>query len=40
MAHQNVRLARLFYTEGNLDDAGINRSPTSYEANPETERKM
>ena len=40
MAHQNTRPAKLLYAEGNLDDAGVNRSPTSYEANPEIERKM
>jgi neutral ceramidase len=38
-AHFNVRPAEIFYSEGELHDANINRSPTSYLANPESERQ-
>ena len=37
-AHVNVKPAEIFYSEGELHDANINRSPTSYLANPESER--
>ena len=37
-AHDNIKPSKLYYTEGELHDANINRSPTSYLANPEAER--
>jgi neutral ceramidase len=37
-AHENVQSGRVLYTEGLLSDANINRSPTSYMANPAEER--
>ena len=40
MAHQNMRLAKVIYTDGEIHDANINRSPTAYEANPKKERDM
>jgi len=40
MANKNIRPAKIFYTEGNIDNANINRSPTSYLANPIEERNM
>ena len=33
-----MKPSKLHYTEGELHDANINRSPTSYLANPEPER--
>ncbi len=38
-AHVDVRPAEIFYSEGELHEANINRSPTSYLANPEEERE-
>ncbi len=38
-AHVDVRPAEIFYSEGELHEANINRSPTSYLANPEAERE-
>ena len=40
MAHQNIRPAKVTYTEGEIHDANINRSPTAYQANPKKERDM
>ena len=40
MAHQNMRSAKVIYTEGEIHDANINRSPTAYQANPQKEREM
>ena len=40
MAHQNIRPAKVIYTEGEIHDANINRSPTAYQANPKKERDM
>ena len=40
MANKNIRPAKIFYTEGNIDNANINRSPTSYLENPIEERNM
>ena len=40
MAHQNMRLAKVIYTDGEIHDANINRSPEAYEANPQKERDM
>ena len=37
-AHQNMRLSTIYFVEGQLDDTNINRSPTSYLANPKEER--
>ena len=37
-ANENVKPSKLYYSEGELHDANINRSPTSYLANPESER--
>ena len=37
-ANENIKPSKLYYTEGELHDANINRSPTSYLANPEAER--
>jgi hypothetical protein len=31
--------AKMFYNEGEVYDANINRSPTSYMVNPEEERE-
>ena len=33
-----MKPSKLYYTEGELHDANINRSPTSYLANPKPER--
>ncbi|KPI92967.1 Neutral ceramidase [Papilio xuthus] len=38
IAHNNMKPARLEYAEGELLDANINRSPTSYLRNPPEER--
>ncbi len=37
-AHENIQPARLFFETSTLTNANINRSPTSYEANPQDER--
>ena len=37
-AHSNLVPARLFYSDGDVEGVAINRSPTSYDANPEEER--
>nr|XP_040568056.1 LOW QUALITY PROTEIN: neutral ceramidase-like [Lepeophtheirus salmonis] len=37
-AHKNIKPSNIYYTEGKLYDSNINRSPTSYEANPEEEK--
>lgn len=37
-ASGNLKPGRIFYNEGELSDASINRSPTSYENNPNEER--
>ena len=33
LAHGNMKPAKLYFNEGQIDDANINRSPTSYLAN-------
>ena len=33
-----MKLSTIYHTEGELDDANINRSPTAYLANPAKER--
>ena len=38
MAHKDVSAGKVLAVQGNLFDANINRSPTSYLLNPETER--
>ena len=38
MAHENLKEGRLFVNSGELLDASINRSPTAYMLNPESER--
>jgi neutral ceramidase len=38
-AHANVEPVRLYLSEGELHGANINRSPTSYLANPRHERE-
>ena len=38
LAHFNLQPAKIYYNEGELHDANINRSPTSYLVNPEEER--
>ena len=35
-----MRLAKVVYTDGEIHDANINRSPEAYEANPQKERDM
>ena len=35
-----MKLSTLSYTQGEIADANINRSPTSYLANPEEERNQ
>ena len=37
-AHENLKPSKIYYSEGELHGANINRSPTSYLANPEEER--
>lgn len=39
-AHDNMMLSTLSYTQGEISNANINRSPTSYLANPEAERNQ
>merc|ERR1719283_468843 len=39
-AHDNMKLSTLSYAQGEIADANINRSPTSYLANPEEERNQ
>ncbi|CAG0885332.1 unnamed protein product [Cyprideis torosa] len=39
-AHDNIVPGRMFYTEGTVMNANINRSPLSYLANPRWEREM
>ncbi|GFY83728.1 Neutral/alkaline non-lysosomal ceramidase [Actinidia rufa] len=38
-AHENLRPGSIFVNKGELVDAGVNRSPSAYLNNPETERK-
>nr|CAD7453801.1 unnamed protein product [Timema tahoe] len=38
-AHENTRRGRIFINMGEVEGANINRSPTAYENNPETERR-
>ena len=38
LAHNNMKPATLYYNEGQIDEANINRSPTSYLVNPPEER--
>ncbi len=37
-AHFNMKPAELYYSETELHDANINRSPYGYDANPQEER--
>ena len=37
-AHNNIKNAKVYFDEDELSDANINRSPTSYDANPKSER--
>merc|ERR1719447_2315510 len=37
-AHDSVQPGKIFISSGIVEDANINRSPTSYEANPEEEK--
>jgi len=37
-ASENLQPGRIYYAEGELLDASVNRSPTSYENNPQDER--
>lgn len=39
-AHENMQLSTLYWAEGQLHNANINRSPTSYMANPVEERSQ
>ncbi|KAG9510793.1 Neutral ceramidase, partial [Fragariocoptes setiger] len=39
-AHANMKLGYISYAKGQLVDASINRSPTSYELNPAAERAL
>ncbi|KAG1702408.1 Neutral ceramidase [Nymphon striatum] len=39
-AHRNIQMARIYHSKGELLNANINRSPTSYLLNPPDERKM
>jgi neutral ceramidase len=38
-AHSDIRPATLSWSEGELLEANINRSPTAYQANPPEERQ-
>ena len=38
-AHSNMKPSIVYHTEGELHDSNINRSPTSYLANPIKERE-
>ena len=38
-AHHNLQPAQIYYNEGALHNANINRSPTAYLENPENERQ-
>lgn len=38
MAHNSLTPAKIFYNEGRVENANINRSPTSYLLNPEAEK--
>lgn len=37
-AHESMEPGKIYFNSGEVNDANINRSPTSYEANPEEER--
>lgn len=37
-AHDDIKPAKIYYSQGELLEASINRSPTSYENNPADER--
>lgn len=37
-AHKNLRAGKIYRSVGILQDANINRSPTAYQANPQSER--
>jgi len=39
-AHADLQPGKIFISNSRLDDANINRSPSSYLANPEEERKL
>lgn len=39
-AHENLRRGRIYYAQGSLLGASVNRSPKSYMANPEEERQL
>ncbi|XP_071733066.1 neutral ceramidase 2-like [Rutidosis leptorrhynchoides] len=38
-AHQNLKSGSIFISSGDLDNAGVNRSPTAYLCNPRDERE-
>jgi neutral ceramidase len=38
MAHDNLKSGNAFIAQGELSEANINRSPTSYQLNPEEEK--
>ena len=40
IAHDSMELGQLFINSGILLDASINRSPSAYLNNPETERSL
>lgn len=39
LAHKSLTPAKIFYNEGIVENANINRSPTSYLLNPDFERQ-
>lgn len=39
-AHASMKKGRIFYNEGQLDNASINRSPSAYLNNTEEERTL
>uniref|UniRef100_UPI003AAB5B7B neutral ceramidase isoform X1 n=1 Tax=Centroberyx gerrardi TaxID=166262 RepID=UPI003AAB5B7B len=39
IAHRNMRPGRIYMNRGNLEDSSLNRSPHSYQNNPEEERR-
>lgn len=39
-AHKNLQPGKLLINKGKVEGANINRSPSSYESNPEWERNM
>lgn len=39
-AHNDMKLAKIYFNQGELLDASVNRSPNSYENNPSDERAL